>query len=122
MSADPLFDAANAFDATMEAEADIYRGAIDNAAALHTTSINTARDTYMDACYAAGLLYAQSIDAAWHAFGVASDQARHVRDAAGDAHRHAITDPGYPAIGRMRGLAEIRGVMTALASQNGLPL
>jgi mannonate dehydratase len=29
--------------------------------------------------------------------------------------------PGYPAIGRMRGLAEIRGVMTALAHQNGLP-
>ncbi|MGI4952438.1 MAG: mannonate dehydratase [Janthinobacterium lividum] len=32
------------------------------------------------------------------------------------------THPGYPAIGRMRGLAEIRGVMTALARQNGLPL
>ncbi len=30
------------------------------------------------------------------------------------------THPGYPAIGRMRGLAEIRGVMTALAQQNGL--
>lgn len=29
------------------------------------------------------------------------------------------THPGYPAIGRMRGLAEIRGVMTALAHQNG---
>jgi len=32
------------------------------------------------------------------------------------------THPGYPAIGRMRGLAEIRGVMTAVARQNGLPL
>ena len=32
------------------------------------------------------------------------------------------THPGYPAIGRMRGLAEVRGVMTALAHQNGLPL
>ncbi len=32
------------------------------------------------------------------------------------------THPGYPAIGRMRGLAEIRGVMTALAHQNALPL
>lgn len=32
------------------------------------------------------------------------------------------THPGYPAIGRMRGLAEIRGVMTALAHQHGLPL
>lgn len=32
------------------------------------------------------------------------------------------THPGYPAIGRMRGLAEIRGVMTAVAQQNGFPL
>jgi mannonate dehydratase len=32
------------------------------------------------------------------------------------------THPGYPAIGRMRGLAEIRGVMTAVAQQNGLPI
>ncbi len=32
------------------------------------------------------------------------------------------THPGYPAIGRMRGLAEIRGVMTALAQTGGLPL
>ncbi len=32
------------------------------------------------------------------------------------------THPGYPAIGRMRGLAEIRGVMTALSQQNGYPL
>jgi mannonate dehydratase len=31
------------------------------------------------------------------------------------------THPGYPAIGRMRGLAEIRGVMTAVAQLNGLP-
>ncbi len=32
------------------------------------------------------------------------------------------THPGYPAIGRMRGLAEIRGVMIAVAQQNGLPI
>jgi mannonate dehydratase len=32
------------------------------------------------------------------------------------------THPGYPAIGRMRGLAEIRGVMAALAHQHGFPL
>jgi mannonate dehydratase len=44
-------------------------------------------------------------------------------------HGHEMLDdvgkanhPGYPAIGRMRGLAEIRGVMTALAHQNGHPL
>ncbi len=32
------------------------------------------------------------------------------------------THPGYPAIGRMRGLAELRGVMLALSHQHGLPL
>ena len=64
------------------------------------------------------------------------EQAR--RKAAGEAnwrlpfrpdHGHELLDdvgkathPGYPAIGRLRGLAEIRGVMTALAWQNGLAL
>ena len=44
-------------------------------------------------------------------------------------HGHELLDdrgkptfPGYPAIGRMRGLAELRGVMTALAHQHALPI
>jgi mannonate dehydratase len=44
-------------------------------------------------------------------------------------HGHELLDdigkpafPGYSAIGRLRGLAEIRGVMTAVASMRGLPV
>jgi mannonate dehydratase len=43
-------------------------------------------------------------------------------------HGHEILDdakrpthPGYPAIGRLKGIAEIRGVMTAVAALNDLP-
>ena len=32
------------------------------------------------------------------------------------------THPGYPAIGRLKGLAELCGVMTAVASLRDLPL
>ena len=32
------------------------------------------------------------------------------------------THPGYPAIGRLKGLAEVRGVMTAVASLRSLPV
>jgi len=64
------------------------------------------------------------------------EQAR--RHAAGDAawripfrpdHGHELLDdarrrthPGYPLIGRLRGLAELRGVMTAVAAINKLPV
>ena len=44
-------------------------------------------------------------------------------------HGHELMDdvgkptfPGYPLIGRMRGLAELRGVMVAVAGLKGLPL
>ncbi len=44
-------------------------------------------------------------------------------------HGHELLDdvgkgsfPGYSAIGRLKGLAEIRGVMTAIAAMKGLPV
>jgi mannonate dehydratase len=44
-------------------------------------------------------------------------------------HGHEILDdvgkpthPGYPAVGRLKGLAELRGVMQAVARLEGLPL
>jgi mannonate dehydratase len=32
------------------------------------------------------------------------------------------THPGYPAIGRLKGLAELRGVMITVSALKGLPL
>ena len=46
-----------------------------------------------------------------------SDHGHEMLDDVGKA-----THPGYPAIGRMRGLAELRGVMRAVAELNDLPL
>lgn len=97
MSADPLYDAENAYEATMEQEYDIYTTAVNAAAVLHQTSTQTARQTYYDALDAADLLYNQSVDVATAAIREASAQARHLRDMAVDAHRHAITDPGHAA-------------------------
>jgi len=44
-------------------------------------------------------------------------------------HGHELADdigrgthPGYPLVGRLKGLAEIRGVMTAVAAINRLPV
>jgi mannonate dehydratase len=44
----------------------------------------------------------------------------HGHELVDDLTRH--THPGYPVVGRLRGLAEIRGVMTALAHQRGTAL
>lgn len=43
----------------------------------------------------------------------------HGQDILDDLHRKA--QPGYPAIGRLKGLAELRGVMTALSHVNQNP-
>jgi hypothetical protein len=44
----------------------------------------------------------------------------HSHELLDDVGRH--THPGYPMVGRMRGLAELRGVMTAVSALRNLPL
>jgi mannonate dehydratase len=67
---------------------------------------------------------------------ILTEQARRKQNGDGDwripfrpDHGHELLDdhmrhthPGYPLIGRMRGLAELRGVMAAVASLRGLPV
>ncbi len=73
----------------------------------------------------------------WSAWSRCCSRSRRRRRAAGDLrwripfrpdHGHELiydvgrpTHPGYPVIGRLKGLAEIRGVMTAVAALKGLP-
>jgi mannonate dehydratase len=70
--------------------------------------------------------------------GILLDEQQRRRDELGDPqlripfrpdHGHELIDdstrrshPGYPVVGRLRGLAELRGVMTALAHQRGYAL
>jgi mannonate dehydratase len=99
---------------------------------VHLRNVRTEADgSFMEADHLAG-----DTDMVAVVDALLREQAR--RKAAGDAHwrlpfrpdhGHEMLDdvgkrthPGYPAIGRMRGLAELRGVMVALAHQRGLPL
>lgn len=56
-------------------------------------------------------------DAGWR-IPFRSDHGHELLDDVGKTNHH----PGYPAIGRMRGLAELRGVVMALAAVEGYPL
>lgn len=111
---------------------DIARRFADRVHFVHLRNVSTEPDgSFMEADHLAG-----GTDMVAVVRILLEEQGR--RQSAGQAHwrmpfrpdhGHELLDdvgkanhPGYPAIGRMRGLAEIRGVMTALAHQNGYPL
>jgi mannonate dehydratase len=111
---------------------DIARRFADRINFVHLRNVSTEPDgSFMEADHLAG-----GTDMVAVVRVLLEEQQR--RHKAGDArwrlpfrpdHGHELLDdvgkathPGYPAIGRMRGLAEIRGVMTALAHQHGYPI
>ena len=91
------------FDDGSFMEADHLTGDTDMVAVVHTILLEQRRR------HEAG-------DARWR-LPFRPDHGHELLDDVGKA-----THPGYPAIGRLRGLAEIRGVMTALAHQHRLPV
>jgi mannonate dehydratase len=99
---------------------------------VHLRNVTTEPDgSFMEADHLGG-----DVDMVAVVTALLLEQAR--RQTAGDTnwripfrpdHGHELLDdtrrkthPGYPLIGRMRGLAELRGVMTAVAAINQLPL
>ncbi|HPG23030.1 MAG TPA: mannonate dehydratase, partial [Amaricoccus sp.] len=77
-------------------------------------------DTDMVALIAAVVREERRRAAAGRADAVIPMRPDHGQDILDDLKRRA--QPGYPAIGRLKGLAELRGIMTAMThSELGLP-